>query len=471
MRNFNLGMDRTGLTAAPPSLDYNHLELEISAFKPNLIGISIFSSLVSQSKKIIQFIKTKFPSVIIVVGGPHLSLDGREFIEESLADIGVVGEGEYTVQEICEYFRGQRNLDSIKGIIYRQDGQIVETLPREFITDLDSLPFPNYEYYTSVITNRGIVPSYPIVTSRGCPYSCTFCCSPIVSGKRWRSRTVESILQELNYAKMKYRISSVNFMDDNFMVNKQRAKEILRAIIADKNLDLNIDFLAGVRVDLLDDELIELISQARVQCISVGIESADPEVLRIIKKGVEIERIKEVIIRLKKARVNTYAYFIIGLPGSSYKKDIYSIEWAKKLGVSTSCTLANAYPGTEMWRWVKKNARLLSSYKDSSMSYLEEGQINFDTPAYPAEKRAEVYRKALISTRDFNRLEALLKGIKKYIRVNKLILKYEKKALINYHIYLLFAFVRKALQRTGLYYPLIKKIDPRIATKLLFWKK
>jgi anaerobic magnesium-protoporphyrin IX monomethyl ester cyclase len=470
LRNLNLKVDTTGFISKPAPIDYEHLKLDIEKFKPRAIGLSVKSTMLAQTKELIKFLKTEFPQIVIVAGGPHLSLDGRRFMEETLADIGVIGEGEYTVCEIYEYLQNKRSLDTIKGIIYRQNGQILETPRRDFITDLDSLPFPDYGNFSSVILNQGFIPSYPIITSRGCPYSCTFCCSPIVAGKRWRSRSPENVLDELKQAKEKYKIKRVNFMEDNFTLNIERAKEILKLMIKEK-LDLVIDFLAGVRADTVDEELLRLIKKARVQCISIGIESADPEVRRLVKKGVKLEDSERAIKKAVKAGINTQSFFIIGLPGSTYEKDLYSVDYARRLGVSAYWTIANAYPGTEMWQWVKENGRILSDFTDSAMSFLGEGSLNFDTPTYPAEKRKEAFERALIATRDFNRLDYSRRGFKKYLKVSGLTFKYDKKAFFIYQIYTLFVILRTILLRIGLYHWVVKHISPNFIRKLLFWKK
>lgn len=466
LRNFNINVDTTGFVAFPKPIDYDKIKETIIRFSPGVIGVSVRSTLFNQTKEIVSFIKNNFPGILIIAGGSHMAIDGDGFMKDLPVDIGVMGEAEFTIQDLCLYFQGEKELSSIKGIIYREDGRLFNTGPRDFPPDLDGLPFPAFDRFSSVLANKGFIPSYPIVTSRGCPYSCTFCLSPLVSGKKWRSRSPESIAGELSYAKKTYRINRVNFMEDNFNLDLERAKKILDLIIT-KYSDLSIDFLAGLRAEVIDDELVKLIAEAKVKCVAMGIESADYDVRKCLRKGVSIEKTVSSISKLKKAGVNIQTFFIIGLPGSTYEKDLYSIEFAKKLGISTYWTIANAYPNTEMMDWVKKNGRMLSDYKTSSMTFIDEASLNFDTKDYPARKRKEAFERALISTRRFDRLEYSEKGIRRHLKISRLIFQYEKKAVVAYQIYAVLIFTRKILLKLNLYNLVVKIINPALVKRFI----
>ena len=466
LRNLNINVDTTGFVAFPKSIDYDKIREAIARFSPQVIGISVRSTLFNQTKEIVFFLKSNFPDILIMAGGSHMGIDGDGFMNELPVDIGVIGEAEFTIQELCLYFQGEKKISSIKGIIYRENENLFNTGPRDFINDLENLPFPSFDRFSSVMANKGFIPSYPIVTSRGCPYSCTFCLSPLVSGKKWRSRSPESIAGELDYAKRAYKIKRVNFMEDNFNLDLERAKKILTLMITKFN-DLVIDFLAGLRVEMIDDEFVRLIADSKVKCVAMGIESADDEVRKCLRKGVSIEKTVDSIKKLKKAGVNTQTFFIIGLPGSTYEKDLYSIKFAKELGISTYWTIANAYPNTEMMRWVSNNGRFLSDYKTSSMTFLDEATLNFDTVNYPAEKRKEAFERALISTRRFDRLEYSERGIRRHLKISRLIFHYEKKAVIVYQIYAALIFIRRILLKLNLYNLVVKIVNPTFVKRFI----
>ncbi|MBI5892278.1 MAG: radical SAM protein [Deltaproteobacteria bacterium] len=469
LRNVNIKADTAGFVKMPECIDYGYLRTVIGRFAPDVIGVSVRSTFFRQSQELIAFLKTNYHQITVIAGGSHLSIDGLDFMNETMTDIGVIGEAEYTIQDLYEYFSGSRKLESINGIAYRDNGKIVMSPQNEFVKDLDSIPFPVYDGFTSVIANNGIIPSYPIVTSRGCPYSCTFCLSPIVSGKKWRMRSPRSVLEEINYARKKYKIKRVNFMEDNFNLDLKRAKEILK-LMAEEAGDLIIDFLAGVRADMIDDEFIDLIKRARVQSIAIGVESIDSDVRNILRKGVSLEKTIESINKVRNADINTQIFLIIGLPGSTYEKDIRSIEVARQLGINTYWTIANAYPKTEMYEWVKRNGRILSDYKDASMTFIDEGSLNFDTEYYPVKKRIEVFERALIATRRFDRLIYSRRGLRAHFDVTRLVFKYEKKAAIIYQIHACFVFLRSVLLKMNLYHKIVKMLTPRMRKWILFWK-
>lgn len=442
-------------------LDYDYLQFEIDKFKPDAVVINVVTPrcilMVDQAKRLIAFLKKNYPSLPIIIEGLILALDSQKTMEVTQADIGIVGEGDYTIQELYDYFCGKRDLDSIQGIAFRKDNKILETPPRPFITNLDELPFPNYGIFSTVIANNNIICNYPIYSSRGCPYSCIFCFSPVVEGKKWRSRSAENVLQEIRDAKKKHKIQSIIFADTNFFFDVDRAKRILKSII-DEKLVSQISTVSGTRADCLDRELLLLLKKSGAKCVYIGIESTHPEVFRMVLKGETFEEIEETIRNAKETGLNRDGTFIVGLPNSTYKKDLYSIEYAKKLGLNhTWFGLAVAFPKTEMWQWVKNHGRFLRDFTEAETSHLEKGLVHFETSDYPAEKRLEVLHRALVATRDFPRLGYQLKGIKKYMQICFMCFKYEKKALFIYHYFLFQEILYSIPEKSYLYY-ILKKI-------------
>ncbi|MFC1570968.1 B12-binding domain-containing radical SAM protein [Candidatus Margulisiibacteriota bacterium] len=196
----------------------------------------------------------------------------------------------------------------------------------------DGLPFPDYELFDSFKVfqknwRKGLW-NYAIMTSLGCPFQCTFCMS---RKRKWQDRSARNCYEELRAAKEKWRIKSFEIIDDCFNVNKKRAIEFCRLV---EGLGLKWLCTNGLRADLFDEELAQAMKKAGCYQANFGVESADPEVLKSIKKGETIEQIEAAVKTAKKHFKKVNGFFIIGLPGSSYEKDLASLKWAKKLGIN-----------------------------------------------------------------------------------------------------------------------------------------
>ncbi len=196
----------------------------------------------------------------------------------------------------------------------------------------DEYPFPNYELFDSFSLFKKNwqrkVWSYAIMTSQGCPYQCIYCMS---RNRKWLGRSAENCFEEIKMAKMRWGISSFEILDDCFNIDKQRVIKFCELI---KPLKLGWSCANGIRADRFDEDMAKAMSESGCKHITFGIESAIPEVLEAIKKGETIERIEKAIKIAKKYFRGVAGFFIIGLPKSSYERDLHSLEWAKKRGIN-----------------------------------------------------------------------------------------------------------------------------------------
>lgn len=192
----------------------------------------------------------------------------------------------------------------------------------------NNYPFPNYELFDSFELfkknwQKGNWP-YAIMTSQGCPYQCIYCVS---RNRKWRARSAQNCYEELRWAKEKWKIKSFQILDDCFNINKERVIELSRLV---KPLDLKWSCANGLRADRLDENIARAMSQSGCHFVSFGIESIIPEVLETIRKGETKEEIEKAIVIAKKYFKGINGFFIIGLPGSSYEKDLASLKWARE---------------------------------------------------------------------------------------------------------------------------------------------
>jgi anaerobic magnesium-protoporphyrin IX monomethyl ester cyclase len=329
-------------------------------YDPQIIGISVKTATANVSAQIIRKLKNMFPEIIYVAGGPHITLCGNEFLQENQEiDLGIIGEGEGSFVKLIKNIQdGNKDISKINGLCYRKNGDLVLSAYEN--PDITKLPFPDFESVKDMdFTNF----RYPLLTSRGCPHGCIFCCVGLISGKKWRGREPEDVVKELVQAKENYQMSLFEIMDDNFTLDVNRAKKICRLIIKNR-LNLNWWCHNGLRADRLDQELLNLMKKAGCTSIALGIESGDEKVFNNINKGEKLSDIVKAVKMTQKAGIRCVGYFIVGLPGDSPESSKKSVRFQRSLGLSDyKYNILVPYPGTKIGQLVKEKGRLLTDIK------------------------------------------------------------------------------------------------------------
>lgn len=324
----------------------------IDDFCPVLIGLTCYSFQRKAFYEQIRFLKDCC-DIPLVIGGPHVSVVRKRVLEEIAAEYAVKGEGEQTLYELVSWLKnGSGNHSEIKGLIWRDGNEVVENPDRNLNEKLDSLPFPRYESFE--LRKYGNY-SFPIITSRGCPYSCIFCSTKLHMGRRYRSRSSENVVAELEYWKHKG-WNSFMFYDDIFTFDMKRAANICDLIIEKK---LEISFKTSTRADRINEPLLAKMRKAGCVELSFGIESGHPEVLRRLKKAETVDDIVEGINLTRKAGIPKISTtFVIGGPGERWETFIASYNLAKSLPIDSACFFNLVpYPGAELFSWVENNAK------------------------------------------------------------------------------------------------------------------
>ncbi|MBI4162340.1 MAG: radical SAM protein [Candidatus Aenigmarchaeota archaeon] len=380
----------------------------------DIVGISMKSFTLLESIMVANKVRELNPNAKIVAGGPHVIVDGYNLLKEnSVFDYGVVGEAEFVFQNLVE----GKDPKEIQGLIYRSGDDIIQNPMQDWIRDLDNLPFPNYDDFDSVNHDGKIQPIdvWPLVTSRGCPYTCTYCNVPVVIGRKFRVRSKENILKELRWSQEHYKSKEFKVLDDNFTLLMDRAKDICKYFI-DQQMGMKWTCPNGIRADRLDEELCKLMKEAGCYSMSIGVESGDPDVFDKINKGEKLADVEKGIKLAQAAGIQIHGFFIIGLVGSSYEADKRSVEFAKRLGISASWGILVPYPGTPVWEQVKADpsTRMLRDWKEGFHIGARPKPV-FDTPQYTAEERVKMYYLANMSTikkRDIPRAaKMIVKGL------------------------------------------------------------
>lgn len=335
-------------------LSYDDCAERTKSLSPGMIGISATTPDFANALKIAEIAK-KSSNAFLLLGGIHGSSLPEHIISRypKLFDAVCIGEGEEVSLEICEFLEGKiKSLRDIKGICFMDNGEVIKTQTREFIKDVDALPFPSrdlvsMDFYKPHAFNTRKGRTATMITSRGCPFRCTFCASKLTLGGKFRARSPENVLEEMEQLVKQYGVRHILIQDDTFTFDMDRAKIICRKIIEKK---LNIEWFSFSQVTKVDDELLDLMREAGCYSIGFGIESVDSEVLKSIRKPISEEICKKSILAAKKRGLKVQAFFIFG-----NKKDTKeTIEKTIDFACKTSPTLAFfnklvAYPGTEIF--------------------------------------------------------------------------------------------------------------------------
>jgi len=406
------------------------IKKELNDFDPDIIGLSIKTPTSALSKKIVNSIKGKK----IIVGGMHITLEGEEFLRDTNTDVAVLGEGESSFVGAVEAFRNNTDLSTVKGIMYRKDSELITTEKADLICNLDELPFPDYSVFDSVIKKGGVIEDYSLLTSRGCPYNCKYCTMFNLMGRGFRARTPENVVAELEQAVEKYQIKKFNMIDDNFSLNIDRAVKICDLII-EKEINLPWYTHNGVRADRLSKDLLLKMHLSGCKMIWLGVESADPKVFKEIDKGENLDDIKQSIMWAHEFGIEVSAFFIIGLPYSTLKSDLMSVEFSKKYGIDGWWFMFVPFPHTQYWDWVKKNAKMLKPHTESDLQNMEVPEPVFETPDYSEKDRLKAYYLIHILTHNFDRLVDKL-NIIGLLKLNYHVLRYKPASLGNLYLFL-----------------------------------
>jgi radical SAM superfamily enzyme YgiQ (UPF0313 family) len=349
---------------------------------------------------------------LTILGGPHLTLMPHESMEKPQVDLVVRGEGEYAIIEIMQSLEKELTIDncqplipnsqpltprlfdpeagwgSILGLSWRnKEGKIMHNLDRPLPDDIDAIPFPAFQLFKiDRYTNLNPLTdgldmnarAYTIVTSRGCPYKCTYCSKPI-TGDTWRGRSVDNVIAEWSWLVKELGATEIGITDDIWNLDKDRAKELCRALIKAKLNHVPWITIHGMKVNNTDAELFQLMKQAGCKRVGFGVENGDDWMLRhVIKKGQTVEMVRQAFKWSKEAKLQTMGFFIFGMPGETEESMEKTIQLALQLDPDLAhFMMAAPFPGTEMWETLKKHGDVFSDKMDWSQIAIQDDQAHF----------------------------------------------------------------------------------------------
>ena len=390
-------------------------------FKPHLVGITTNTPQVKQSWRTAAAIK-EVMDIPVVLGGPHVSVISEELDYESLrqpqVDLIVRGEGEGPWLEISDIvdrflrdqpeFTAQKLLNpeldlfrETRGVSYKTaDGQLHRNADATPIADLDSLPWPAYHLfkmnkYTNLQPATDAIDgarSFSIMTSRGCPYRCTFCSQSIMPIK-WRARSYENVIEEWRHLVKDLGALEIGVLDDSANIRKHRLVQLADGLIAEKLNHVPWIFVNGIRANLADYEMLKKLKDAGLKRTAFGVETGDEQMIIKIDKHVDHETIRQAFKNAKAAGIETIGFFIIGLPGDTRESMQKTIDFAIELDpMIANFSMMTPYPGTIVYEQVKKSGRFLVQDWEDYVFF--DAKARYEMGDLTADLMEEMYRKA-----------------------------------------------------------------------------
>ncbi len=334
----------------------NELRNILRRGQPEIVGITCLTPFVSTILKVARIVKESI-NARVVVGGAHATALPEEMLEEDCIDYIVLGEGEYTMLELTKHvLKGENRLEEIKGIAYLNDGEFHRTENREYIENLDELPFParrllpNNKYNATQYAGKRMT---SVITSRGCPYNCIFCDYRFLMGPKFRRRSPENVIGEIEECIAEYDTDYINFRDSTFTFDEKWITNFCEKI-KERRMDIRWD--CNGRVNLVTKKMLREMREAGCALISYGIESGDQNILDFAKKKIKVEQSLNAVRMAKEAGIEVLNYFIIGLPGENWETIKKTIRLAIKLESDyTQFSLATPFPGTPLFNYAKEN--------------------------------------------------------------------------------------------------------------------
>jgi radical SAM superfamily enzyme YgiQ (UPF0313 family) len=359
---------------------------KLDNFQPDLVGMSLITSEYKRFYDTLRSIKQHNREVKIIVGGPHVTIFAERVLQECAAvDYAVIREGENTLVELCQDEVPQ---EGIKGLIYRDRGNIVYNGDREFVANLDKIPWPRYEKFELTKYFREM----NLFTSRGCPHHCIFCARHSLSPK-YRARSAENVGNELEYWYGKG-YQKFNIEDDNFNLVKERVYAICDEIERRQLKGLLLRCSNGIRADRVDRDMLIRMREVGFKYIAFGVDAGNNRMLKVIKKGETMEDIEDGIRNACELGYDIKLFFIFGNPSETWEDVEDMVSLSRKYPIQeVHFNHIIPYPGTELHDWIKKNNYFLrqpDEYLDNA-SFWENKPI-FETPELPQAERIRLFK-------------------------------------------------------------------------------
>jgi len=388
---------------------------ELERLRPDVVGLSAMTYEAGCMHALARLIKARLPGTVVVGGGPHPSVAAGDVLADEALDFVVRGEGELTFAELLDGIAADRaDWTGCEGLSWRRGSEVVHEPDRPAPNDLDAMPFPawdliQHEKYHKV-PRGGVIYAHKefatMFSSRACPWRCTYCHNSY--GKKFRERSGENVLEEMELLVTKYGVKEFVFMDDIFNLRRERAATIAQGII-DRGWKVRLTFPNGFRGDILDEELVVLLKQAGMYRCMVAVESASPRIQKVMKKRLKIEKVRHIVDFIARQGVMVHGAFMLGFPTETEEEMRATIDWAANSSFHTAAFFrVIPFKGTELFEQVEHAGFELPS----DWSAYEPYQSDINLSEVPEEQilrlRKTAYRRFYFNPRRLFRIFKLI---------------------------------------------------------------
>ena len=362
------GFDVSLLDAPARGYDVEYIKGQIREYNPRLVVVDTSTPSIKNDIRIAESIKAVNPDSFVILVGRHVSALPEETMQISTQiDAVVIGEYDYIVRDLATALRDNGSLSEVKGLLWRDrdTNKLIRNESMPLIEDLDELPFVSAVYkrhlnISDYFYGHSRYPIISMVTGRGCPHHCFYCCYPqTMFGHKLRLRNPENIAKEFEFIAEHFpKVKEVMLEDDTLTVNKTHAEEVAEALISIGN---KIPFSANSRADILSTDVLKKLKRAGCRLFCVGYESGSQQILNNVKKELRIEKALEFSKATRKAGIMVHGCFMVGNPGETEQTMEETLKYAKKLNPDTAQFYPiMVYPGTEAFQWAENNGYLLT---------------------------------------------------------------------------------------------------------------
>ena len=341
---------------------------EIAALRPDYLGLSATTISVTNAARIAERVKELVAGVVTIVGGPHVSAVPERTLEAFASlDYGVVGEGEHSLFDLLERLESGEAVDGVQGLAFRRGDSIVANPRAPYIDDLDELPPPAWDLlcdfphrFQPTLFSYPKSPVASLITSRGCPFSCSFC-DRSTSGRKGRLHSVEYIVELCRHLEG-LGVRHILFVDDLFTVRRERVVALCNAFIAN---GFRFTWSCTSHPNLLDLETMQLMKRAGCWQIAYGIESGSPRILNVVKHEVKIPRMRETLHLTRKAGVRAKGYVMLGHPTEGLDSLAETLAFLKTVELDMcQITKFTPYPGTPAYPTIHKHGSFVENWEE-----------------------------------------------------------------------------------------------------------
>ena len=361
--------------------------------RPYIFGFSVLTAAFEAAVNLSQRLKALYPDSVIVFGGVHPTAAPEEVLAFDHIDLVLRNEGERALPKLYRLIKNGREFTHLENLSYRQNGRIVHNPQGPSITDLDALPSFPYHLFEP---RRDRYDLGFILSSRGCPYHCVFCSNRITTGRRYRFKSNESVIADLDLLHGAYGLKHVLFLDDNFLVSRPRIQALLEEIRR-RDYHRTMSFSFQARGDNVDHEILSEMYVSGFKSVFFGLETASEEIMKVIDKGETVAQCAEAVRLAKEIGFHVSGTFIFALPGETHQDRMKAAQMSKALGLDmVRFNNATPYPGTRLHEMAKRADRLCiqGHYKNfnSISTFIEDPRNKIPFSYVPAGNTEEEIR-------------------------------------------------------------------------------